>query len=146
MPYFKTVFFLIISLRLISCKEGEYNNDSVLHTSTVGKSETIDIEDSQSNVGRAIWQKPGLVIEKLGNISDKIIADIGAGNGYFSLRLAYKAKKVIAIEIDEKFLAHIDSVKVRLPKEFQSKIETRLAVPNDPGLEKGEVDIILIIN
>ncbi|MBK7700753.1 MAG: hypothetical protein IPJ39_19500 [Saprospiraceae bacterium] len=49
-------------------------------------------EESSVNIGRAIWQKPGLVIEKLGDISDKVIADIGAGTGYFSLRLAPRAK------------------------------------------------------
>lgn len=102
--------------------------------------------DIQTNVGRAIWQKPGLVIEKLGDISDKTIADIGAGTGYFSLRLTRKAKKVIAIEIEPALINYIDSSKISLPDSLISKLETRLALPENPKLAKDEVDIILIIN
>lgn len=105
-----------------------------------------DEDEIHSNVGRAIWQKPGLVIEKLGNISDKTIADIGAGTGYFSLRLSKKAKKVIAIEIEPTLINYIDSSKVSLPDSLKSRLETRLALPDNPKLAKDEVDIVLIIN
>lgn len=105
-----------------------------------------DVDDIHSNVGRAIWQKPGLVIEKLGDISDKTIADIGAGTGYFSLRLSKKAKKVIAIEIEPTLINYIDSSKVSLPDSLKSRLETRLALPDNPKLVKDEVDIVLIIN
>lgn len=105
-----------------------------------------DEDEIHSNVGRAIWQKPGLVIEKLGDISDKTIADIGAGTGYFSLRLSKKAKKVIAIEIEPTLINYIDSSKVSLPDSLKSRLETRLALPDNPKLVKDEVDIVLIIN
>lgn len=105
-----------------------------------------DEDDIHSNVGRAIWQKPGLVIEKLGDISDKTIADIGAGTGYFSLRLSKRAKKVIAIEIEPTLINYIDSSKVSLPDSLKSRLETRLALPDNPKLAKDEVDIVLIIN
>ncbi|MBK9734656.1 MAG: methyltransferase domain-containing protein [Saprospiraceae bacterium] len=131
----------------MACKEGEYNNDSILNTrqkSNVAESAAED--DTQTPLGRAIWQKPGLVIAKLGDISDKVIADIGAGTGYFSFRLAGKAKKVIAVEIDKKFIDYIDSTKIFLPQNVGQKIETRLALHDDPLLKQNEVDIILIIN
>ncbi|MBK7700715.1 MAG: methyltransferase [Saprospiraceae bacterium] len=90
--------------------------------------------------------KPGLVIEKLGDISDKVIADIGAGTGYFSLRLAPRAKKVIAIEIEPAIIRYLDSLRLGLPKDQQNNLETRLAKINDPLLKPEEADIILIIN
>jgi SAM-dependent methyltransferase len=97
--------------------------------------------------GRQVWQKPNLVIDLLGELEDKTIADIGAGTGYFALRLAEKAKKVIAVEIDERFINFIDSVKTEnLPEEFHSNLETRLTVASSSGLRAGEADVILMVN
>lgn len=139
--------WLIYSLLLIyGCKDNNFNfkPSEVAETSINDKQDITD--DNGTNPGRAIWQKPGLVIEKLGDISDKTIADIGAGTGYFSLKLANKAKKVIAIEIEPKLLLYIDSSKVKLPVEKRERLETRLAMPDDPNLQAEEADIIVIIN
>ncbi len=96
---------------------------------------------------RSDWQNPSLVINMLGDLSDKTVADIGFGSGYFSRRLAQKAKKVIAIEVDERWIQYMDSVKVlELSEEFQNRLDIRLATPEDSKLEDGEADIILIVN
>lgn len=139
--------FLCVVCIITSCKENSYEATHPVTSKTAHDSIVIDnIENIHTNVGRAIWQQPGLVIEKLGNISDKVIADIGAGTGYFSFRLAPRAQKVIAIEIEQGLLDYIDSLKVKLPENKQSNLETRLAKPDNPMLEDGEADIILIIN
>ncbi len=145
--YLKCGVFLMFVLLLSACKQNGYEfiSKEVDPTDSISSLDT-NIDDSHSNVGRAIWQKPGLVIEKLGDISDKVIADIGAGTGYFSFKLALKAKKVIAVEIEQGLLDYIDSTKVMLPENKRSRIETRLATPDDPNLKVEEVDIILIIN
>ncbi len=96
---------------------------------------------------RMFWQKPELVIAMLGDLSDKTVADIGAGSGFFARRLVHKARKVIAIEIDPRFIAFMDSIKrVELPMELQSRFETRLAEPQNSHLKPGEADIILLVN
>ena len=105
------------------------------------------ISEDYVNTNRVIWQKPEVVINLLGDISGKTIADIGAGTGFFALRLAPKAEKVIAIDIDSRFVDHIDSVKIlELPEQSQDKLETRLALPNDPKLAEAEADVIIIVN
>ncbi|MCC6413823.1 MAG: DUF1698 domain-containing protein, partial [Saprospiraceae bacterium] len=76
---------------------------------------------------RVIWQKPDMVIARLGDLRGKTVADIGAGSGYFTFRLVPKAKKVIGIDIDPRFITFMDSVKVRLPKQYQDQFESRLA-------------------
>jgi len=98
------------------------------------------------NKDRDIWQKPSIVLDLLGDLSDKTVADIGAGTGYFTFRIALKAQKVIAIDIDTFSLELINTFKRNLPPELQGKIETRLADPDDPQLENEETDIIVIIN
>jgi ubiquinone/menaquinone biosynthesis C-methylase UbiE len=140
------IFILLLLTSFWSCNNKEISVDPVSKTNVSSAEYAENIEDVQSPIGRAIWQKPGLVIEKLGNVSDKTIADIGAGTGYFSLKLAPKSKKVIAIEIDTHLIKKIDSLKQFLPSEAINKLETRLAQPENPNLNDDEVDIILIIN
>ncbi len=102
--------------------------------------------EMQKNQGRSSWQKPHLVINKLGDISDKTIADIGAGTGFFSFRLAMKAKKIISTDIDSTMIELIELQKENLPTEISAKIESRLVLPTDPGLLHDETDIVVIIN
>jgi len=56
---------------------------------------------------RAEWQKPDAVIASLGPLDGKTVADIGTGTGYFAFPIAKKAAKVIAIDIDQRFLDYI---------------------------------------
>ena len=96
---------------------------------------------------RELWQKPQLVIEKMGDLSDKTVAAIGSGSGSFARRLTQVAKKVIAIEIDPRFVAYMDSIKrVELSPDYQSRFETRLATTTDSKLNVGEADVIIMVN
>lgn len=95
---------------------------------------------------RAIWQKPDMVIAQLGDLSGKTVADIGAGTGYFAFRLTPKAAKVIAIDIDQRFINFMDSIKVRLPEPYQKRFETRLGEPENPHLQPSEADAVIIVN
>lgn len=101
---------------------------------------------NQDNRDRSAWQKPSLVINKLGDLSGKTIADIGAGTGYFAFRLAFKAEKVIAVEIDESLIDLMEGIKVNLPAEMQKHFQTRLATLDNAQLKKEEVDVIVVIN
>ncbi|MCI5080266.1 MAG: class I SAM-dependent methyltransferase [Saprospiraceae bacterium] len=107
--------------------------------------------DTYENTNRYIWQKPEMVINLIsdlkGDIGDKVIADIGAGKGFFALPLATKAKKVIAIEIAESLTDVLKEKKrLELPEEFQDHLEIRLAEAMDPKLNPGEADVVLIVN
>ena len=96
---------------------------------------------------RVLWQKPELVIQKMGDLENKVVADIGAGSGFFSRRLAQHAKKVIAVEVDPRFIHFMDSIKlVELAPEYQKRFETRLATYDNSKLKPGEADIILVVN
>ncbi|MGI9158518.1 MAG: class I SAM-dependent methyltransferase, partial [Saprospiraceae bacterium] len=95
---------------------------------------------------RVIWQKPELVISLLGDLRGRTVADIGAGTGYFTFRIVPVAQKVIGVDIDPRFIAFMDSVKVRLPQEYRNRFESRLAKPEDPLLQPEEADAIMIVN
>lgn len=95
---------------------------------------------------RENWQKPQMVISRLGDLSDKVVADIGAGTGYFTMPLARKARKVIAIDIEQTFLDYINRRLSHSSDRNNLNVETRLVKPEDPMLEPGEADLVLIVN
>lgn len=112
----------------------------------MGTPDETPLSNSFKMLERENWQKPQMVIAQLGDISDKTVADIGAGTGYFSLRLAQKAKQVIAIDIDQRFLDYIDkSVKDTRNSEVLN-VQTRLTSPDDPSLDPAETDVAFIVN
>ncbi|MEY4135126.1 MAG: class I SAM-dependent methyltransferase [Saprospiraceae bacterium] len=105
------------------------------------------LEEDYLHTNRVIWQKPEVVIDLLGDIGDKTIADIGAGSGFFALRLAPLSKKVIAIDIEPRFVHYLDSIRqVELAPEVAQRLEPRLAEPKDAHLQPEEADIVLIVN
>jgi len=116
-------------------------------TETTHSKPTVGVGSDYKDFGRVIWQKPNQIINLFSDIQNKTIADIGAGTGFFSKRLAANAKKVIAIDIDEQFIQILDSIRTHeLSAKFQNKLETRLSEMDDPLLEKGEVDGVIIVN
>src|SRR4051812_11879067 len=58
---------------------------------------------------RADWQKPHEVIEALALAPDAVVADIGAGTGYFSVRLARMLPKgkVLAADVEPRMVQHL---------------------------------------
>jgi len=112
-----------------------------------GKTLSEGLTEDYTHTDRVIWQKPDMVLNLLGGLEGKAVADIGAGTGFFTLRMAQTARKVIAIDIDPRFINYLDSIKtLELPEKFQSRIETRLGKPDNPQLKTGEVDLVVIVN
>ncbi len=88
---------------------------------------------------RDAWQLPHDVIMALELKRDEVVADIGAGTGYFARRFALHVAKVYAVDIDEKLLA--------MAREgAPPNLEAVLAAPDDPRLPEGSVDTIFFCN
>jgi 2-polyprenyl-3-methyl-5-hydroxy-6-metoxy-1,4-benzoquinol methylase len=94
---------------------------------------------------RAAWQKPDAVIAIFGNIAGKTIADIGAGTGYFSFRLAQAGAHVIAADIDPRFQGFIEQRKSQA-ETGSGTVETRLIPYDSPGLATAEADHVLLVD
>jgi len=90
------------------------------------------------------WQKPREVVAALKLTPGMIVADIGAGTGYFNRYLAAAVGpdgKVLAFDIEPAMVEHM---KERAVKERTPNVLPRLATPDDPKLPEGKVDVILI--
>ncbi|HSF88985.1 MAG TPA: methyltransferase domain-containing protein [Saprospiraceae bacterium] len=148
------IFLLIAAIALLSlsgCKWKSQGDDTIekptTETKTPGDGNDYENEAEQyESADRVIWQKPDLVIQQLGNVDGKVVADLGAGTGYFSRRIAYKGATVIAIDIDPKAIQWMEEQKARFPLELRNRLIIRQAEANDPKLNPNEVDIVLLVN
>jgi ubiquinone/menaquinone biosynthesis C-methylase UbiE len=92
------------------------------------------------------WQQPQRVIESLQLRPGAVIADLGAGGGYFTFRLARAvgpAGKVYAVDIDREM---VELVAAQAKKDAVSNVETILAKTDDPLLPQTGVDLIFTTN
>jgi len=85
--------------------------------------------------GRDEWQKPDQVIRALDLKPTEVVADIGAGSGYFSRRFAAHAAKVYAVDIDAGLL------KIAA-KSSPANVVTIVSAPDDPKLPEASVDLV----
>jgi cyclopropane fatty-acyl-phospholipid synthase-like methyltransferase len=95
---------------------------------------------------RDAWQKPEAVVEALGLQPGMVVADIGAGTGYFNPHLAAAVGpegKVIAVDIEPALVAHMTA---RASEEGTPQVEPRLAEPDNPKLAPAEVDRVLLVD
>ncbi|MEO1084353.1 MAG: methyltransferase domain-containing protein [Acidobacteriota bacterium] len=90
-------------------------------------------------------EKPDEVVARLGLEPDDVVADIGAGSGYFTYRLAKLVPKgrVLAVDIQPEML---DAIKQRRADLGLENIETVLGRVDDPALPEGEVDLVLMVD
>jgi ubiquinone/menaquinone biosynthesis C-methylase UbiE len=92
------------------------------------------------------WQKPESVIAFLAPPEDAVVADIGAGTGYFTVRLARAlggGGRVLAVDVEQALVEHI---RARAERDGLSGVETILGEFDDPGLPEAGVDRILIVD
>lgn len=106
----------------------------------------VSADQTYNEPNRNIWQQPETILKVIGPLNNKVVADVGAGFGFFTLKLLKSASKVIAIDIDPVSISFLDSLKVSLPQPYGNKLETRLASANNPFLRPQEVDALLLVN
>lgn len=90
-------------------------------------------------------EKTDLLIKRLPLEPNDTVADIGAGTGYFSFRIAQRIPegKVMAVDIQQEMLEIIES---RKAAGFPANVETVLGTERDPGLADESVDLILLVD
>jgi SAM-dependent methyltransferase len=93
---------------------------------------------------RDAWQKPHEVIQALALPGDAIVADIGAGTGYFSTRLAnmLKAGRVYAVDLEPAMVKHLAE---RASREGLANLVPVQAAPDSPRLP-AKVDRVLVVD
>ncbi len=91
-------------------------------------------------------ENPDLMVEKLALAPGQVACDVGAGNGFHSLRLAKivgQDGRVLAVDIQTEMLAML---KKRAKAAGIENIETIVGAPADPRLPDRVCDIVLMVD
>lgn len=90
-------------------------------------------------------ENTALAIQKIEIAPDGVIADIGAGSGYYSFRLAKKVPdgKVYAVEVQEEMIAALMDEK---DVQKDSVVEVVKGAAKSPNLPESAVDLALMVD
>ena len=90
-------------------------------------------------------EQPRKAIEMMELKPSDVVADIGAGSGYFSFRIAEKVPrgKVLAVDIQPEML---DIIAKRAKELNVTNVEAVLGREDDPVLPEGGVDVVLMVD
>lgn len=94
---------------------------------------------------RDAWQKPDEVVRALALTPAMTVADVGAGTGYFAVRLARAVPQgqVLATDIEPDMVRYLDE---RAKKEALPNLRGVSATATASGLAANSVDAILIVD
>jgi SAM-dependent methyltransferase len=90
------------------------------------------------------WQPPDLIMDVLRISDGATVADLGAGGGWFTIKLARRVSGgvVYAEDIQPQMVA---AIRRRALRENLTNVKTVLGTPNDPMLPPG-IDAVLILD
>ncbi len=95
---------------------------------------------------RELEEQPEAALDALQIKKGMVVADVGAGIGYFTLRLSKRvgpAGKVYANDIQPEMLTRLQD---RLDAEKITNVETVLGTQTDPKLPAGQMDLVLMVD
>jgi ubiquinone/menaquinone biosynthesis C-methylase UbiE/rhodanese-related sulfurtransferase len=103
-----------------------------------------DLADREAR--RVEEQRVGDVFKAMGIHAGSIVADVGAGQGFFTVRLSEavgETGRVYAVDVSASVLR---SLRGRVEREGRKNIEVVEGAADDPRLPDGALDAVLIVN
>jgi ubiquinone/menaquinone biosynthesis C-methylase UbiE len=95
---------------------------------------------------RDLWQRPDQIMDALGIADASVVADIGAGSGWFTIRLARRVGPrgiVYAEDVQKEMIAAITR---RASREGLTNVRPVLGLKDDPNLPANALDAILVVD
>ncbi len=92
------------------------------------------------------WQRVPDILVALGVEPGARVADVGAGDGFFTIRLARAVGgqgRVLAVDIDR---GALDRLRARVTEEGLTNVDVIESAADDPRLPAGSLDGVLIVN
>jgi ubiquinone/menaquinone biosynthesis C-methylase UbiE len=93
---------------------------------------------------REAWQKPDMIMDALGIYDGSTVADLGAGGGWFTVRLARRVGPTGIVYGQDVQKPMIESMERRFRREGLRNVRTVLGTSEDPKLPE-PVDVVLIV-
>lgn len=94
---------------------------------------------------RDAWQKPDRIMDSLGIADGSVVADLGAGGGWFTIRLARRVGPNGLVYAEDVQPEMLEAIRRRVDREGLRNVRTIHGTDNDPRLPAGALDAVLIV-
>jgi ubiquinone/menaquinone biosynthesis C-methylase UbiE len=95
---------------------------------------------------REAWQRPDQIMDALRIADRSVVADLGAGGGWFTVRLARRVGPNGLVYAEDIQPQMIDATTRRVQREGFRNVRVVLGTPDDPRLPDGALDAVLIVD
>ena len=95
---------------------------------------------------RDLWQRPDQIMDALGIADASVVADIGAGSGWFTIRLARRVGPRGVVYAEDVQKEMINAILRRVGREGFNNVKPVLGSSNDPHLPASSLDAVLMVD
>jgi ubiquinone/menaquinone biosynthesis C-methylase UbiE len=95
---------------------------------------------------RDLWQRPDQIMDAMGIADASVVADIGAGSGWFTIRLARRVGPRGLVYAEDVQNEMITAISRRVGREGLSNVRPVLGLKNDPRLPLQSLDAVLMVD
>ena len=95
---------------------------------------------------RDLWQRPDQVMDAMGIADASVVADIGAGSGWFTIRLARRVGPQGLVYAEDVQTEMINAITRRVQREGLTNVRAVRGQNSDPRLPPGSLDAILVVD
>jgi SAM-dependent methyltransferase len=97
---------------------------------------------------RDLWQRPDQIMDALGIAEASIVADVGAGSGWFTVRLARRVGPNGTVYAQDVQLEMLNAISRRVQREGLTNVVPVVGKGNDPNFPRqaiGKIDAVLLV-
>ena len=95
---------------------------------------------------RDLWQPPDRIMDAMGIADASVVADIGAGSGWFTIRLSRRVGPRGLVYAEDVQPEMINAISRRVQREGLTNVRPVLGRGSDPRLPAGAIDAVLIVD
>jgi len=92
------------------------------------------------------WQRPDQIMDALGIAEASVVADVGAGSGWFTIRLARRVGPNGRVYAQDVQVDALSSTRRRIRREGLTNVRAQLGLGSDPRLPADMFDAVLIVD
>ena len=132
-----TSILLVCALTSISAQQQGSGHGRLFPPSDLG---LLDAPD------RDLWQRPAEIMDAMGIADGSVVADIGAGSGWFTIRLARRVGPQGIVYAEDVQQEMISAISRRVQREGFTNVRPVLGLNNDPKLPARALDAVLMVD
>lgn len=95
---------------------------------------------------RDLWQRPDQIMDAMAIADASVVADIGAGSGWFTIRLARRVGPQGLVYAEDVQRDMITAISRRVNREGLVNVRAQLGSRNDPKLPEKSLDAALLVD